>query len=61
MHLVYGKSCILRQTRIAVNFDDFGIVVIGRNEGQRLVDCLMSLNLLARPIHGSAAELREVQ
>ena len=26
-----------------VNLDSLGIVVIGRNEGQRLIDCLMSL------------------
>jgi GT2 family glycosyltransferase len=28
---------------VSVNFDDLGIVVIGRNEGQRLIDCLISL------------------
>ena len=34
---------LLRWARISVNFDDIGIVVIGRNEGQRLLDCLVSL------------------
>ena len=30
---------------VSMNFDDVGIVVIGRNEGRRLIDCLNSLKL----------------
>jgi GT2 family glycosyltransferase len=31
------------------DFENFGIVVIGRNEGQRLIDCLASLQSYAGP------------
>ena len=34
----------------AVKFDDVGVVVIGRNEGQRLVECLISVRAATRNV-----------